>query len=346
MTALPGLREALDLLQPRTLCTSLLRGSWVLARLLARLLLAGLRRATSPAAPPARKGPPAKVDVRKTDGPPDAEEGESAPAGKPTTGKAAAAARAGGDRLQQAGMSLLVCLVAGAALSSVGGVLLHLLRPYMPVVTAVLVVTWFAAALTADAITHPKNDHETGEEPAEEQPDDTEEETPDGQDEDDLVDHEEEDQEEDVDPWPAQEKLLVKFVEQRVAATAGGYSENIRGRGARVIDLLTEQQENGGLIGLDQKDLIELLEKAGITVREQMKFRVLTDTPDGVKWVQKNNPGVHVVDLTKCLRRRPCLPPHLVADLTLNQPPVPALVAVPDPAPETPPIPLQRAAGE
>lgn len=334
-----SVRQVLDLLQPRTLAVSLARGTWILLRLLVQLLRAGLRKAVGGTAPAAPKGPPPKVNVRKTTAPP-AEAGDAEGAGEEPPARPAPART---DRLQNAALTLVVLVVAAGALRSVGAAVLYLLRPYMTLVVAAGTLAWFAAALTADAVTRPRNDHENaaGEEGQEQEPGDVEDDT-----EDDQEDEEDDVEDEEDDPWPAQEKLLVKYVEQRVATVAAGKSEHVKGRGARVIDLLTEQQENGGLIGLDQKAMIDLLEKAGIPYREQMKFRVLTTTPNGTKWAQKNNPGVHVEDMTKYLSRRPQLPPHLIADLTPNQHPVPALVAVPDPAPETPPIPLQRAAGE
>ncbi|TFV33171.1 hypothetical protein E4K10_30285 [Streptomyces sp. T1317-0309] len=63
-----------------------------------------------------------------------------------------------------------------------------------------------------------------------------------------------------------------------------------------------------------------LLERCGITVREQMKFRV------GGK--QKNTPGVHIEDLARDLGHAPRLPAHLVPDLT----PTPTPVSGPQPA--------------
>ncbi|MXM66779.1 hypothetical protein GR925_25940 [Streptomyces sp. HUCO-GS316] len=332
-----GLHQARDLIQPRALAVSLLRGSWVLLRLLLIAARTGMRKATSstaaPAAAPARKGPPAKVSVTKTDAPPsdsedaDQEAGEEPPA-KPRTGKVAQAARRGGDGLQNAALALVVLLVAGGFLSSLGAALLYLLRPYMTIVVTVLTLTWFLAALTADAVTRPEVDHDedAGEYPTEEEPEDVEEEP---------EDVEEIPQE---DPWPAQRELLRAFVEDRVTAGAAGHTKGVKGRGARLDDLLAEQQANGGLIGLDRNAFRDLLERAGITIREQMKFRVLEDTENGPKWRQKTPPGVHIEDLARDLGRTPRLPAHLVPDLT----PTPARI----PAQDSPPIPLPRAAGE
>lgn len=341
-----AVRQALDLIQPRALGWSFLRGSWVLLCLLAGLIRSGLRRATSstaaPAAPPpAPKGPPAKVSIRKTDAPPaegeeDAEEAGEEPPAKTVKGKAAkvaAAARAGGDSLQNGALLIIVLLVIGGGLSSVTAALLYLLRPYMTIVGSALILIWFFAALTADAVTRPEDDHEedAGEDLHEEET---------GED----VEEVEADAPETPaeDPWPAQRDLLRKYVEHRVTACASGLKQGLKGRGARVDDLLAEQQENGGLIGFDRKAMITLLEKAGIRVREQMKFRVQEETEAGWKWVQKNVPGVHIQDLAEDLGRNPNMPAHLVPDHAPGAPPV-----LPEETPRNVvPIPLARAAGE
>jgi hypothetical protein len=343
-----GFRQTLDILQPRALLLglvrcgwvlSILRGTWVILCLLVRLGRDGLRRATSstaPAAPapPARKGPPPKVKISKEDGPPPAgqegaeEAGEEPPAKSPKA-KAGKAAQAAGGWLQNAALTALVLIVASGTLSTVWAVLAYLLRPYATVITWSLVLLWIAAALTADAVTRPVNDHDEdpGEEPIEEDLEDT----PDEVDEDPQ-------ETEPVDPWPAQRELLRKYVEDRVMTVAANHAENVKGRGARVDDLLAEQQAHGGLVGLDRNAFEELLTKAGITWREQMKFRVLEDCDGSPEWVKKNCHGVHVEDLARDLGRRPRLPSHLVPDITPN----PARI----PAQESAPIPLPRAVGE
>lgn len=334
-----GLRQVLDLLQPRALIIGLLRGTWVLLCLLIDLGRAGLRKATSspaPAAsaPPARKGPPPKVRISKEDGPPPEEgqgggeeAGEEPPAAAPKVkaGQAAEAVRAAGDWLQNAALTLLVLIVAGGSLSSIAGGLLYLLRPYATIVTAVLTAAWAVAALIADAIARPVNDHE--EDAGEEVPEVTAE-----------GEAEAPQEAEQVDPWPATRELLRTFVEHRVTAGASGLKEGVKGRGARVDDLLSEQQENGGLIGYDRKAFIRLLDRAGITVRTQMKFRVA----EGAKWDERNVPGVHITDLADNLGRNPRMPAHLVPDNALGAPPV-----LPEKSPQNViPIPLARAAGE
>lgn len=345
-----GLRQALDLIQPRALLLGILRGTWVLLCLLLRLGRDGVRWATSPPAPaapapPARKGPPPKVSVSKEDGPPPAgqeggeeggeEAGEEPPAKPPKaqTYRPAQAARAAGGWLQNAALTALVLIVEGGSLSSVAAVLVYLLRPYATIITSVLTLLWITAALTADAITRPVNDHDedAGEEPVDE----------DLEDPSDEVDEDPEETEQE-DPWPTTRELLRTFVEHRVTACASGLKDGVKGRGARVDDLLTEQQENGGLIGYDRKAMITLLGMAGITVRDQMKFRVREDLEEVEKWTGTNVPGVHIEDLAQNLGRTPRLPSHLVPDHAPGAPPVLAE--------ESPrnviPIPLARAAGE
>ncbi|MEU3036530.1 hypothetical protein [Streptomyces griseoaurantiacus] len=87
--------------------------------------------------------------------------------------------------------------------------------------------------------------------------------------------------------------------------------------------MLVELQQMGALPGMDRKGFVELLKKAGITVRDQMSFKVLEETPEGPKWKKKTPPpGIHVDDLAQDLGRTPVLPPHLVPDLTPGAPPV------------------------
>lgn len=350
-----GLRQAADVIRfnPLDFIASLLRGTWVLLRLLVRLLRAGLRRATSSTATPApalpaRKGPPPKVSISKEDGPPPAgqeggqEAGEEPPAKAPKgkTPKRAQAAQAAGGWLQNAALTLLVLVVAGGTLSSVWAALVYLLRPYATITVTVLVLAWIAAALTADAVTRPEVDH--GEDAGEEDVDeDLGEESEDVDDE--LEEVEQDAQEsEPVDPWPAQRELLRQYVEHRVTACASGLKLGVKGRGARVDDLLEEQQQNGGLIGFDRKAMIELLQRAGITVRTQMKFRVREPVGDTWKWTERNLPGVHIEDLAEDLGRTPRVPAHLVADITPGEPPV-----SPEESPRNVvPIPLARTARE
>ncbi|MCX4458529.1 hypothetical protein OOK58_42205 [Streptomyces sp. NBC_01728] len=322
-----AVREVLQVIQPRALAWGFLRGSWILLCLIWRSLATALKLAVSrPAAPPA------KPKTAKADAEEDAEDAEVEEKAKPK----AAPTRPVGNFTDQLGLAILAIVVGCGALSMVGTVLLYLLRPYMTIVATVLVLGWFAAALTADLVTRPENDHEklAGEEPQGDAPEEAEEEGP------------EDDEEAREARWQAAQERLRTFVEHQVAATAGGYVEGIKGRGARVDDLLAEQQENGGLPGMERKGLMELLEMAGITVREQMKFRVLEETSAGWKWKQKNVPGVHVEDLAEDIGRTPRLPAHLVPSLDPSgapiSPPDPASI----PAQETPPIPAARTAGE
>lgn len=279
-----AVRQVLAIIQPRALARGLTRGSWVLLGLIAGALLTGLKRAISK------------------------------PGGTPESSAA-------GDRVEQAGLAVLVFAIVCGALGGIGSILLFLLRPYMTAVSTVLVVGWFTAALTAEAFTRTENDHEesAGERPQESTPAEGAREAVE-------------------DPWPGVRDLLRTFVEERVMAGAAGHTEGLKGRGARVDDLLAEQQQAGGLPGMERKDMIELLERCGITVRPQMKFQVLENTQSGPKWVQKTPPGIHVEDLATDLGRRPRLPAHLVPAITPRGNPV----SPPDPAH----IPAARAAAE
>ncbi|MFD7900532.1 hypothetical protein [Streptomyces sp. NPDC059743] len=105
-------------------------------------------------------------------------------------------------------------------------------------------------------------------------------------------------------PW----EVVRDYVEGAVAAGAAGFAD-AKGRGARVDDLLLGLQGEGlASAGWDRKAAITFLEGAGITVREQMKFRLAGR--------QKNHPGVHIDDLADNLGHRPRLPAHLVPDIT------------------------------
>ncbi|WP_328434542.1 hypothetical protein [Streptomyces sp. NBC_00425] len=316
-----AVRQVLDVLQPRSFLRSLGRGSWILLRLIGRALVTGLKRAVS-----STQGA-AKTDPKAADGETAQDGGENA-GRPPSKEKAAAAVRSTGEAAERLGMGLLVVFVAAGTLSGLGGMALLLLRPYVNVIAAVLVLGWIAAALTADLAAQPGNDHD---ESAGEQPEEDEEEAA------------EKTQEKPAgESWEVVRDRLTRYVEQRVAAGAAGHTEGVRGRGARVDDLLAEQQANGGLPGMERKDMIELLEEAGITVREQMSFTVMEETETGEVKRKRNMPGVHVEDLAKDLGRTPQLPPHLVPDLT----PTPAVKSAPIPAQELPQIPAARAAGE
>lgn len=110
-----------------------------------------------------------------------------------------------------------------------------------------------------------------------------------------------------TDPWPARREAIRAFVEAEVAAGNAGYRD-AKGKGAPVDALLAELQRRGAAQGWDRNAMLDLLERAGITVRQQMKFRI------GGK--AKTPPGVHVDDLAGDLGFRPRIPAHLVPDLT------------------------------
>ncbi|MFF5968205.1 hypothetical protein ACFY64_31680 [Streptomyces collinus] len=236
-----------------------------------------------------------------------------------------------GDIVEQLVMGVFVVVFAFTLLGGVLGALWVYAASYVGWVVLALIVGWcllaaaFAPADEEEAegdATEDDHEKSAGEEPQE-----------------DAEEGEPEDGEEAREArWQDVREKLRQFVEQRVAAGAANHNPKVRGRGARVDDLLAEQQQLGALPGMERKGMIELLGMAGITVREQMSFRVFEETATGSKWVKKNVPGVHVEDLTEDLGYRPRLPAHLVPDLTPGAPPVPA--------PESAPIPAARAAGE
>ncbi|MFE0541101.1 hypothetical protein [Streptomyces sp. NPDC058891] len=262
--------QVLDVLQPRRFLHDLAAGSVVLVRLIMRGLLAALRAASHNATAPAKTEPVYK-------------DGQEEQPASGTKTRAATAVRSGTDRVEQIAMGALVVLVCAGAVGTFGGVVLVWLRPYLPLIAGVAVVGWIVAALVAAPGPQQSNDHETS--AGEQQPEGEPEE----------------------DPWPAQREAIRRFVDQAVAAGAAGHAE-AKGRGARVDDLLTALQERGAVPDFDRAAMTELLERCGITVREQMKFRV------GGK--QKNTPGVHIEDLARDLGHAPRLPAHLVPDLT------------------------------
>ncbi|MGC5562580.1 hypothetical protein ACPYPG_07010 [Streptomyces sp. FR-108] len=109
--------------------------------------------------------------------------------------------------------------------------------------------------------------------------------------------------------------LIWERVEHAVAAAVQAGT-----RGARTVDLLAEFQSGGALDDWDEKRFRDMLRSIGIPVRDQMYFKV-----DGEK---KNQPGVHLEDLSNSLGRAPRLPAHLVPDLTPTQPLPPTLSLV------------------
>ncbi|MEU6595332.1 hypothetical protein ABZ923_40100 [Streptomyces sp. NPDC046881] len=244
-----------------------------------------------------------------------------------------------GDTIEQLVLGVFVVVIACTLLSGVVGALWAYAASYAVWVVLGLVVAWCLLAAAFAPAPDPEdeeeeeddtteNDHEKS---AGEKPQEGAEEGGRG-----------EDDEAREARWSDAREKLRQFVEQRVAAGAANRNPNVKGRGARIDDLLAEQQQHGALPGMTRKGMIELLETAGITVREQMSFRVFEESASGSKWVKKNVPGVHVDDLTRDLGYRPRLPAHLVPDLTPGASPVLGPESAPDPAP----IPAARTAGE
>lgn len=286
-------------------------------------------------------GTPKKTAPKKGEEAADGQEAaEAAPAAK------SADTDGFGDLVEQfvlGGFSVaVVCVVLTGGL----GMAWRHIAPYAWWLVLAVIVGWCLAAVAfapeGDADT-PENDHEKL---AGERPQGDLEEDPGDEFEDDGEEAPENDEEAKEARWIAVQESLRTFVEDQVAAGAAGHVKGVRGKGARVDDLLAAQQAQGALPGMERKGMIELLEMAGITVREQMKFRVLEATPTGPKWKPKNVPGVHLEDLAQTLGRTPRLPARLVPDLTPGAAPALAPDTGPESAPESAHIPAARQAGE
>ncbi|RLU82073.1 hypothetical protein CTZ27_31490 [Streptomyces griseocarneus] len=208
----------------------------------------------------------------------------------------AAGGRSLADLAEIAATGFLILAVAATVLGMVLGYLGRLLAPYRWGIALGLAIIWcFAAAIVA-----PHKDTLYPE---------------DGDDPDTENDHEKLAGEEPPEPdeWSLQREAVRELVEDKVAAGAAGHAE-AKGKGARIDDILAGLQAKGiATTEWDRKTAREFLERAGITVRDQMKFRI-----DGEP---QNQPGVHVDDLAENLGRRPLLPTHLVPDLTRQQTP-------------------------
>lgn len=219
------------------------------------------------------------------------------PPAKAAAPAAAPAAESLGDRAERLAVGFLILAVAAVALRMLGGYVLQLLAPYGPAVALVLIIAWCITA----AILAP---HEEPDEDVEQPEEDVEEATTLKKND---LENSAGERPAEVDPWPAQRELIRAKVEAVAAAGAAGH-RYAKGRGVPVDDLLSEFWPKGAPEGIDRKAVIELLTRAGITVRPQMKFTI------GGK--QKTPPGVHVVDLAKDLGHAPRLPARLVPDLT------------------------------
>ncbi|WP_309317442.1 hypothetical protein [Streptomyces salinarius] len=300
-----------------------LRGTPVLLGAILRGIARGVRAAASRSAgaggaapatsPVAKPEPEEKAPAADGERQEEAQLAEGAPAGPPWKKLRKAPAKAVpakqgpapgpagkslGDLAETAGIGFLILVLVATFGGMLLGALGDLLAPYARGIALVLVVVWCVAAV----IVAPR-DEAPGDEDQEPGEDDVVEE--------DLSanDHEESAGEEDqkADPWPAQREAIRAFVEAEVAAGNAGHRD-AKGKGAPVDALLAELQRRGSARGWERNAMLDLLERAGITVREQMKFRI------GGK--QKTPPGVHVDDLANDLGFRPRLPTHLVPDLT------------------------------
>ncbi|MFD4241842.1 hypothetical protein ACFWP3_09620 [Streptomyces sp. NPDC058525] len=115
-------------------------------------------------------------------------------------------------------------------------------------------------------------------------------------------------------------KVILDAIETEVAAGEAGHGP-VRGRGARVVDILAALRLTKGLSipGDWTKERLAtvITGELGITVRKQMSF--YTDDKDGQQ-KKLNEWGVHFDDLTKSIGHTPQLPARLVPDLTRTTP--------------------------
>lgn len=286
-----------------------LRGSPVLTGIILRGIARGVRAAVSgsagagaaaPAPAPAADGEDqeqpekeARLADQTPAGPP-WKKSRNAPAKAAPVLQKPAPAPAGkslGDLMELAGIGFLVLALAVTFGGALLGTLGPLLAPYASGIVLILSVAWcVAAAIVAPRDEEPGEDGDDKEDPTE-----NDHENPAGE------------QDQEPDPWPAQREAIRAFVEAEVAAGNAGYRD-AKGKGAPVDALLAGLQRRGSAQGWDRNTMLDLLEKADITVRQQMKFRI------GGK--QKTPPGVHIDDLTNNLGFRPRLPAHLVPNLT------------------------------
>lgn len=307
-----AVRQALDVLQPRALARDVGVGSLLLLQLAGPALVKGVRAAaraagtTNTAAPaePAKDEQESKAKTKgkgkpsfvKSEAPGPSKEsaadGDTEETEGPEAKKAPRVAkRSASDRAEQAGIIALTFAFGGIVLITAGGVVVQLVRPYMPIIAAVAVVAWLIAAVLLAHRPSPKNDQEKsgGEAP------------PEARSEAELQAD-----------WEARKAAFLKFAEDRVAAGAAGRLR-AKGRGIPVDTLLYELQDLGSVPDWERKDMIAHLEKCGISVRPQMHFTVAGD--------KKTPPGVHVDDLAKVLGRPPRLTPPHVPDRTLGATP-------------------------
>lgn len=202
-----------------------------------------------------------------------------------------------GDRLENAGILVLPGIVGlGFAAGAV-----YFVRPYAGIIGGTAAVAWVITAWALSPEPAPAAD--------EDQEDEAE--------EDDAPENDQENQPTGEQPqqnWALHRKVIRDFVEAAVATAAAGHTE-VKGKGARVDDILAALWERGSCSNWDRKAMMACLDRVGIRYREQMKFRV-----DGK---QKNHPGVHIEDLTQDLGYTPHLPAYLIPDLTPISPPPP-----------------------
>lgn len=126
-------------------------------------------------------------------------------------------------------------------------------------------------------------------------------------------------------------KTLIDIIEAEVAAGEAGHGP-VRGRGARLVDILAVMRRTKGLTipaDWNKERLAVVVEgELGITYRKQMSFKADGDKPGETK--KLNEWGVHYDDLTEDLGHTPRLPAHLVPDLTPKHPGQTASPMAPD----------------
>jgi hypothetical protein len=237
----------------------------------------------APAGPPwKRRQKPAQAPAQKV------------PAAAPASGGLSAM-----DVLERAAIAFLVLALGATFLGMAGSSLAGLLAPYADGIIFGLFAVWvLVAAMVAPRGEESREDDDEGGNVEADQSD----EDPTGNDHEVLGE-----QPEESDPWPAQREAIRKRVAEVAAAGAAGHRD-AKGKGVPVDDLIAEFWPAGAPKGVDRNAVLALLERADITVRPQMKFRI------GGR--QKTPPGVHVDDLQNDLGYRPTIPAPFVPDLT------------------------------
>ncbi|MFB7836086.1 hypothetical protein [Streptomyces sp. NPDC056056] len=189
-----------------------------------------------------------------------------------------------------------------------------------PVLWWLLLIVWlvsgFPAAPAEEYVTDAQDETEDDTDAEAEEDDETEE----------QVEPEAEEEPAPAGPTPEEiiartKKTLTEIIEAEVAAGEAGHGP-VRGRGARLVDILATLRMTKGLTipGDWTKERLAAVvtSELGIKYRKQMSFYADGDKPGETK--KLNEWGIHYDDLTEALGHTPRLPAHLVPDLTRTHP--------------------------